>query len=356
MHKDNFVFTKKFNVALTYNIKPEEDPAFKSHTNEAYSIENDEYAEWDTYETIHAIRDAIAMYNNVILIEADENCFESFKKNKPDIVFNVSEGKNGISREAQIPALLDMLNIPYTGSDPLTLSTCLDKGRTKEILAYHKIPTPKFNVVKTNGELNGFDLTFPVIYKPVQEGSSKGIFNSSIVDDLPTLNEKISDHIARYNQPVIIEEFLSGREFTVALLGNGEETKVLPIVEMRFDEFPNELKPIYSFEAKWIYDTPEKPLNIYSCPADIDSELESKIKSAVLNTYNTLNCKDWSRIDVRLDSNGMPNIIEVNPLPGVLPNPDNNSCFPKAARTAGFDYSTTINMVLLSAMKRYGLQ
>lgn len=249
-----------------------------------------------------------------------------------------------------------MLEIPYTGSDPLTLSTCLDKGRTKEILTFHKIPTPKFQVVKTIEQLKNFELNFPVIYKPLQEGSSKGIFDSSVVDDFFELKEKIGIHIERYNQPVIVEEFLSGREFTVALLGNGEETKVLPIVEMRFDEFPEELNPIYSYEAKWIYDTPEKPLNIYNCPADLDKALEEKIKSTVLNTYNILNCKDWSRIDVRLDSNGVPNIIEVNPLPGVLPNPDNNSCYPKAARTAGLDYSTTLNMVLLSAMRRYGMQ
>ncbi len=356
MHKVNFVFTKKFNVALTYNVKPEEDPAFKSHSQHAYSIDKDEYAEWDTYETIHAIRDALSIYNNVTLIEADDDCFVSFKELMPDIVFNISEGKNGISREAQIPAILDMLEIPYTGSDPLTLSTCLDKGRTKEILSYHNIPTPKFQVVDTIEQLTKFQLNFPVIYKPLQEGSSKGIFDSSIVDNISELNEKIELHLERYNQPVIIEEFLSGREFTVALLGNGKETLVLPVVEMRFDEFPKELKPIYSYEAKWIYDTPEKPLNIYNCPADVDKTLEEKIKSTVLKTYNILNCKDWSRIDVRLDSNGVPNIIEVNPLPGVLPNPDNNSCYPKAARTAGFDYATTINMVLLSAMKRYGMQ
>lgn len=356
MHKVNFVFTKKFNVALTYNVKPEEDPTFKSHSQHAYSIDKDEYAEWDTYETIHAIRDALSIYNNVTLIEADDDCFVSFKELMPDIVFNISEGKNGISREAQIPAILDMLEIPYTGSDPLTLSTCLDKGRTKEILSYHNIPTPKFQVVDTIEQLTKFQLNFPVIYKPLQEGSSKGIFDSSIVDNISELNEKIELHLERYNQPVIIEEFLSGREFTVALLGNGKETLVLPVVEMRFDEFPKELKPIYSYEAKWIYDTPEKPLNIYNCPADVDKTLEEKIKSTVLKTYNILNCKDWSRIDVRLDSNGVPNIIEVNPLPGVLPNPDNNSCYPKAARTAGFDYATTINMVLLSAMKRYGMQ
>jgi len=191
--------------------------------------------------------------------------------------------------------------------------------------------------------------------KPVAEGSGKGIFNSSFVNNMNDLHERLSENLQNYKQPFIVEEFLPGREFTVALLGNGNHTEILPIVEINFSELPDDLIPIYSFEAKWIADTRENPLDIFSCPAKVDKPLEEKIKSVALKTYNILRCKDWSRIDIRLDSMGEPNIIEINPIPGVLPNPSDNSCFPKAARAAGLKYEELINVVLTSAAKRYNL-
>lgn len=289
------------------------------------------------------------------MIEADENAFEKFRSTKVDIVFNVAECANGTSREAQIPAMLDMLKIPYTGSDPLTLATCLDKARTKEILAYHKIPTAKFLFVESIAELERFDLNFPVMIKPVAEGSSKGIFNSSLVYNLNDLTEKLTTSFVTYKQPFLIEEFLPGREFTVAILGNGLETEVLPIVEINFDELPKELVPIYSYEAKWVVDTRENPLNIFTCPAQLDESLQDKIRKVALETYKILRCRDWSRIDIRLDQNGEPNVIEINPLPGVLPDPKDNSCYPKAARANGLSYVEMINKVLITAAKRYNL-
>lgn len=298
------------------------------------------------------------------MIEADENAFEKFRNTKPDIVFNVAECANGISREAQIPAMLDMLQIPYTGSDPLTLATCLDKARTKEVLSYHKIPTAKFFLAESLNDLTGihtgkngtsFDLKFPVMVKPVAEGSSKGIFNSSFVNDFDELIERLASNFETYKQPFLIEEFLPGREFTVAILGNNTETEVLPIIEINFNELPKELIPIYSYEAKWVVDTRDKPLDIFSCPAQIEKTLYNKIANAALQTYKVLRCKDWSRIDVRLDEDGEPNIIEVNPLPGILPDPKDNSCFPKAARAYGLSYEEMINKVLLTAAKRYNL-
>ena len=289
------------------------------------------------------------------MIEADENAFEKFKKLRPDLVFNVAECANGISREAQIPAMLDMLQIPYTGSDPLTLATCLDKARTKEVLSYYKIPTAKFLLVETISDLNDFDLRFPVIVKPVAEGSGKGIFNSSILHSSDKLTEYLTNNLQTYNQPFLVEEFLPGREFTVAIIGNGEDTEVLPIVEINLSELPKELAPIYSYEAKWIVDTRDNPLNIFSCPAQIDTELQKKIKNIALRTYKVLRCRDWSRIDIRLDAKGEPNIIEINPLPGILPDPKDNSCFPKAARTSGLSYEEMINKVLFTAARRYSL-
>lgn len=350
---------KKLNVALTYNVKPDitSTQVSENLSNSYLQKDNspDLYAEWDTYETIHAIENALKLHHNVTLVEANEDAYETFRKLKPDIVFNVSEGAHGISREAQIPAILDMLQIPYTGSDPLTLTICLDKSRTKEVLTYHGIPNSKFVVSYGQDGFAGKELQFPLMVKPIGEGSSKGIFSSSFVDNHETLEKTLAENVAKYNQPFIVEEFLPGREFTVAVLGNGKNAKVLPIVEMNFNELPQDMPQIYSYEAKWILDTREKPLDIFSCPAQIDKQLENKIQEVVLGAYSVLNCRDWSRIDVRLDINGEPNIIEVNPLPGVLPDPKDNSCYPKAARAAGIDYNELINQVLTEAAMRNGL-
>jgi len=315
----------------------------------------DTFAEWDSRDTVNAVRDALAEFHTVTMIGADHNAFEKLKDTKPDIVFNVAEGFFGVSREAQIPAMLDMLNIPYTGSDPSTLAICLDKARTKEILSFHHIPTPKFLVIDQVGDLKEFALQFPIIVKPNAEGSSKGIFTSSFVKNFADLEIEVERVLNEYDQSALLEEFLPGREFTVAMLGNGRETEVLPIVEINYSEFPEDFIPIYSYEAKWILDTKENPLDVFSCPAKLSLELERKIKNVCLATYKVLRCKDWSRIDIRLDASGEPNIIEINPLPGILPDPKDNSCYPKAARTAGMDYTTLLNKVLFTAAKRYNL-
>ena len=355
------------NVALTFNVRPEEEVTAEIlPSNEIVSPisntslktkqkYNDAFAEWDTFETVEAVANALSLYNDVTMIEADENAYEKFKLYRPDIVFNIAEGMNGLSREAQIPAMLDMLNIPYTGSDPLTLATCLDKSRAKEILTYHKIRTAKFLTAPGKSDLKNFTLKFPVIVKPVGEGSSKGIFNNSFITNIRDLETTAEQYFEVYKQPSLIEEFLPGREFTVALIGNDDEAIILPVVEINFNTLPENLVPIYSYEAKWIVDRRDNPLNIFSCPAIIDSVLETKIKKVVLKTYRVLRCKDWSRIDVRLDAQGEPNIIEVNPLPGILPDPKDNSCFPKAARAYGWDYNQMINSVLYVAAKRHNL-
>lgn len=352
-------FNVKLNVALTFNVKPESEtfpeivPPNSNNTKELQKKSVDTYAEWDTWDTINAVKGAIECYHDVQMIEADHNAYSRFTETKPDIVFNIAEGFNGVSREAQIPAILDMLGIPYTGSDPLTLAICLDKARTKEILSYNKIPNAKFIIADGPEEIKNTDLKFPLIVKPVSEGSGKGIFSTSFVENGKDLKREVERITYEYRQSALIEEFLPGREFTAAVLGNGSDAQVLPIVEINYRDFPDDFIPIYSYEAKWIFDTKENPLDVFHCPAKISSELDEEIKNTVLRTYNTLRCRDWSRIDLRLDDQGIPNIIEVNPLPGILPNPEENSCYPKAARTAGINYDDMINKVLYVAAKRH---
>jgi D-alanine-D-alanine ligase len=333
------------NVGLCFNLKKTRED----------SLPDDLYAEWDDEETIEAVRSALSEKHRVMLIEGNEEAFEKFRRLRPDIVFNMAEGLHGASREAQIPSLLEMLRIPYTGSDPLTLALGLDKSLTKEILSYHGIPTPRFTVVTERKKRMDVP-PFPLIVKPLFEGSSKGVGNNALVRTPRQLQTQVSLILQQYHQPSLVEQYLPGREFTVALLGNGDAVHVLPVVEIAFDQLPGEMNPIYSYEAKWIWDTVEKPLEIFSCPAKVPATLRKKIESVCRSAFAALRCRDWCRIDVRLDAAGEPNILELNPLPGILPNPDANSCFPKAARTAGISYSELINQVLEIACQRVGLK
>jgi D-alanine-D-alanine ligase len=312
-------------------------------------------AECDSDETISAVERTLQERHQVFRIESDEKAYARLKRLRPHLVFNISERLFGPNRESHIPTVCEMLNIPYTGSDPLTLGLCLDKSRAKEILSFHKIPNPAFWIVETPEDIpNG--LRLPAIVKPLFEGSSKGIKNNSVVRTAAELYERVHEVIALYKQPVIVERFIGGREFTVGVLGNFPNHEILPIVEIDHARLPAGAAPIYSYEAKWIWDTPDNPLDIFKCPAEISADMKRKIEHITTRACAVLRIRDWCRIDVRLDEKGEPNILEVNPLPGILPNPEENSCLPKAARTAGYSYSDLIHRVVDEAAKRCGLR
>jgi D-alanine-D-alanine ligase len=329
-------------VGLTYNLKtPNTDPADECG------------AEWDEPETINAILQALSREHEVVPIIADLTAYQKLNQQPLDIVFNIAEGRHGPNREAYIPAVLEFLNIPYTGSDPFTLSACLDKARAKEIMSYYKIPTPRFLIVRNISDLHWS--SFPAVVKPLWEGSSIGIHDDSWVKNQKELYEQAEKIIDVYGQPALVEEGLTGREFTVALLGNKDELSVLPLVEVCLDVLPAQARPIYSYEAKWIWDVRDKPLEIFQCPASVDASLREKLETVSKAAFQALGCRDWCRIDLRLDQMGIPHVLELNPLPGILPDPYQNSCFPKAARVAGMNYQEMILKVLEISMKRHGL-
>jgi D-alanine-D-alanine ligase len=345
-------------------------------TTHASAPADDEFAEWDSSETIDAVANALAALGHVIRLEANADFPQNLRDSRVDIVFNIAEGLRGVNREAHVPAICEFYGIPYSASDPFTLSLCLDKARTKEVLAFHGVATAPFFVVRGKWEPgtgtweqklraesrfpvpgSRFPLSrFPVFVKPVHEGSSKGITESNYCETPEQLDAQVAFLLERYQQPVLIEEYLPGAEFTCAVLGNGDEARVLPIVGMNFEALPDGALPVYGFEAKWIWDRPEKPLEIFECPARITEELRRTIEDVVLRAYRVLGCRDWSRIDVRLDASGKPNVVEVNPLPGILPNPADNSCFPKAARAAGMSYDELIQACLVHAAERQGVE
>ncbi len=337
-------------VGLTYNLKRGDS----EEAQEPPSSRTEVQAEWDDAETIDAVCSALRERHEVTPIEATDDLFTALRDSRPDIVFNMAEGAGGPCREGHVPSILEYLNIPYTASDPLTLNLCLDKARAKEIMAFHGLPTARFRVI-SDRNLSFNSLHYPLLIKPLYEGSSIGIRNDSLVRTRQEMRERVAWLLDRYGEPALVEEFLCGREFTVAILGNGEAARVLPIVEIKFDSLPSGVNPIYSYEAKWIWDTCSDPLDIFECPARLTAALRSEIERICLQAYRVLRCRDWCRIDVRLDAANRPHILELNPLPGILPRPENNSCFPKAARAAGMTYPQLINAVLDIACKRYGM-
>jgi D-alanine-D-alanine ligase len=312
-------------------------------------------AEWDAPETIAAVQSALEERHEVILIDAEKDAYAALEKSRPDIVFNIAEGASGPCREGFIPSILEHLKIPYTASDPLTLNICLDKSRTKEILAYYALPTSRFRVVSDNN-FSFNSLHYPLMVKPLFEGSSIGIRNNSLVTTKQEMRERVLWLLNEYHEPALVEEFLPGREFTVPIIGNGADARALPMVEILFDSLPQGVNPIYSYEAKWVWDQSSNPLEIFECPARLSDEFRSEIESLCLRAYHVLRCRDWCRVDVRLDASGSPHILELNPLPGILPKAEDNSCFPKAAMAAGMNYNQLINTVLDIACKRYGLK
>jgi D-alanine-D-alanine ligase len=184
------------------------------------------------------------------------------------------------------------------------------------------------------------------------EGSGKGVSVRSVCQNRKQLLSQVEYLLLTYREPVLVETYLPGAEYTVAILGNDDQARCLPIVGMKFDELPEGAPPIYGYEAKWIWDNPADPLHIFECPARIPRKLATEIRSAALGAYRALECRDWCRVDIRGDATGRPMVVELNPLPGILPDPRENSCFPKAARAAGLSYDELIRSVADIAWQR----
>ncbi|MEO6525664.1 MAG: D-alanine--D-alanine ligase [Gemmatimonadaceae bacterium] len=366
-------------IGFAYNQKPdpeviaeaaeldrpdEEPPSSGTRSDSALATliapaPNDEYAEWDSAETIDAVAHALARHGEVIRLEASDAFPQQLRELRPDIVFNIAEGLRGPNREAHVPAICEFYGVPYSGSDPFTLALCLDKARTKEILRANGVATADWILVRTASDLDRVASRrwrYPLFAKPVHEGSSKGITERNLVAGESSLRTIVLELLARYEQPVLIETFLSGLEFTCGVLGNADEARVLPLVGMNFGALPEGALPIYGFEAKWLWDRPENPLDIFECPARVSADVCAEVEEVVLRAYTVLGCRDWSRVDVRLDAAGRANVVEVNPLPGILPNPADNSCLPKAARAAGLDYDALIGACLHAAAERQGVR
>jgi D-alanine-D-alanine ligase len=319
-------------VGLTFNMKRVDT-----------SGGDDAEAEFDSPKTIQAIASAIESYGHtVVLLEANADLPHAFAAAAPDVVFNIAEGFRGRGREAQVPALCELLGVPYSGSDPTTLSICLDKGLTKQILRSAGIDTPEWQVLTTGREkLKNF--RYPVIVKPNAEGTSKGITSASVVDDEASTRTAVKALLDKYGPPALVEEYVSGRELTVGLLGE-RRPKVLPPMEVVFVE-PAE-HPVYGFEEKQADTTKVR----FECPAALTPTELKRVEKTVRDTFVALGCRDVARVDLRLDDAGVVHVIEINPLPGLTPD-FSDLCV--IAKVAGIDHRSLIGEIMAGCIKRH---
>lgn len=301
------------------------------------------------YEGRKNIGDAveIALNNlkmNYIKIPANKKMFKSLEKNRVDLIFNsADEGFNmNTHLEAQIPAFLDMLNIPYTGSNYLTLGLCNDKIKTKEILKANGLPTPNFLVIKNkiseNFEIKG--IKFPLIIKPSKEDGSIGIKIDSVVNTKKEMIKKINEVLEKYNQPVLVEEFIEGREIYIGILGR-DKLEVLPPTEIKFN-LPKGYKNFLPYEAKWEENSSYYKGTIATCPAKIEQKLFSKLKDAAIKSYKIFNVRDYGRIDFRIDKKGKIFILEVNPNPDL----SRESGIALMAKRRGMEFEDLIKKII----------
>ena len=311
--------------------------------------------EYDPPHTVEMIKHGIeSAGHDYIFIEADENILDTLKQVKPDLVFNRAEGVRGESRESHIPAILEMLGIPYVGANVLSSAVCLNKGWTKKFLAFHGIVTPQFNILSSTRQVNKLDFIFPVILKPNEEGSSVGINEDNVVSDKKQLVKKLGLMLKEYQQPILVEQFIQGREFSVGVLDClGPKPQVLALLEIDFSKFPSEVGGVYGQKAKTIYEG----LDHYICPAKVRSDLKKKIERNSIEICKLLEVPDFARIDYRMDANEELYFLEINPLPGMDFDPDNLdiSFYPYMADKSGYTYDQLIQKLIESAARRYGL-
>jgi D-alanine-D-alanine ligase len=325
-------------IGLSYDLKED----MRAINNLEDSLE-----EYDTPETVELIAGSLrASGHTVIMLGGGRGFLDNIRLHKVDLVFNIAEGHgNYHSREAQVPAILEMLDIPYTGSDPLCLATCLDKPLAKKLVALERIPTPEWFLIESKDELKDIywqGYRFPLIIKPAHEGSSKGIRLGSVVENSKQAQAEVIRILDSYCQPVMVEEFIVGDEVTVGITGNSP-AQILGLMHILPKNKNGHF--VYSLEVKRDYKNRVR----YECPAQLGPEVTEKISSLSLKVFKILGCRDFARIDFRISPDGRPYFIEINPLPGL----GNHSDLVLMAFKLGWTHRKLVNTVLVSTLERY---
>ena len=322
-------------VGLTYDLRDDYIAA---------GMPPEQAAEFDSRETIDLLERAIARagYRTDRIGQARELARRLVAGDRWDLVFNIAEGVSGRGRESQVPCLLELYGIPYTFSDPLVCATTLDKAVAKQLIRAAGLQTAPYRLIEDGSQCASVDLEYPLFAKPLAEGTSKGIDGRSRIDSPAALADTCRHLLARFRQPVLVEEFLPGREFTVGLLGSGADTRVLGIMEVQLRS-GDEL--IYSYETK------ERCEELINYRRATDDPIAPQLCELALESYRTLQMRDAARVDIRCDRRGVPCFIEANPLPGLHPS---HSDLPMIATGEGMDYARLIGGIIESARSRNG--
>ena len=344
-------------IAVLANIKDENQP-------KPEGVPPDAFADFDHIETINLLRGALETDGHTtVFIQADRDLPYALREEKPDICFNIAEGLGGDAREAQVPALLEMLDIPYTGSRVLANGISLDKTLTKRIWRDRRLPVAPFQELTSGEETIRSELKFPLFVKPAREGTGMGVDMKAIVQNEQELRERAQYIVNVYHQPALVETFLPGREFTVGILGRTDAKLYsrkpeiyekdgfhrFPVLEL--DSSRSVTPLVYSNKAK-SKSVGEEGAPGYVCPADIEPELEKKLKYFALRAHLLLNTLDVSRTDIRLDGEGNPRLMEINTLPGLTPD-YSDLCL--QAKAEGISYEDLVLEILYLGASRWGM-
>jgi D-alanine-D-alanine ligase len=336
-------------IGLAYNSKTEMKAELESR---GIPVTDDALEEYDSDETIQALVEGLGFDENCVrLFGWGAKLVENLNRYKPDLVFNIAEGFGGRSREAQVPALLEMLGIPYVGSDALALSVSLDKQATKDMVKSVGLNVPKGFVTRRTGmdvvqERRQFGFDFPLIVKPTHEGSSRGVHLDSIVNDDDQLRAKVKHIEEAYGQPALVEEYIWGPEVTVGIVGDPPE--IFGVMEIAPKD-PEHAWPLYSLEVKRHW----RELVEYRTPAQLEPGVLRMIEQHSLVAFQALGCKDMARMDYRIRKDGRPFFLEINPLPGLNPQ-SSDLCI--MAGTMGVGYQDLIRRIVSGATSRYGIR
>jgi len=314
--------------------------------------EKDILAEDAIIEEIGAVEKAVRTLGHQCFVMAihDEilTVMHWLQEIRPDVVFNLCESVYGNTCwEMNIPALLDLFRIPYTGSPPLTLGLCQDKGKVKDILQSQGILTPRYKMFDRGvGPVKGN--IFPIIVKPLHEDGSLGISKESVVFDNEALSRQIQYVIEKYHQPALVEEFIDGRELNAGLLESDGKVGVLPISEIDYSEFPEGVPKICGYEAKWMADSIEYQKSKPICPAPLEWVVKKRVEHIAVKAFKLFGCRDYARVDIRIDRNGKIYVLEVNPNPDISP----ESGMTRAIKVQGMTYEDFIGALLERALQR----
>ncbi len=351
---------KKYKVAVLANLKINA-PKYEA-------MPEDRWDDLDSEKTVEALVNAIRSGgHHSEFLEGDVTLYDTIRKFKPDICFNICEGHFGDAREAQVPAILEMLRIPYTGSKVLALALTLDKSMTKRVLNYHELPTPEFQSFERVEEPLNSDMTFPLFVKPSREGTGMGVSRELIINNEEELRDQVAQILNRYNQPALVEKYIEGREVTVGVVGNldGPVARRLPTDEsaprvqsgLRF--FPPMEVNLKPFEGSDVVYSNRLKVDLadkldYLCPAPLDDDMVDELNWLTAAVFRITGALDVSRVDFRLDANNelKPYILEINTLPGLAPG---YSDLVIEAAAEGVDHTFLVNMILDTALKRYGM-